>query len=69
MNLEKPLKVATCTKCDAKFFIPDSRRTRDRARYVRTHDAAPGTDENRDVFPFDCPRCKHSQYVELVYGP
>ncbi len=69
MNTEKPLKTATCTRCGLRFFVSDPRPSREGASRVRTFDVAPEAAEDREIVPFDCPRCKHSQFVEFDYGP
>ena len=69
MNAEKPLKLATCTKCGSSFFFADPRPGLPWANRVEVHNAAPAATENREVIPFKCPRCTHPQFVEFYYGP
>ena len=68
MDTEKPLKMATCTKCSLKFFVSEPRSGLFGASQVRTHDTRPSDTKNREIVPFNCPRCDHLQFVEFYYG-
>jgi hypothetical protein len=59
------LLMATCTRCDGKFFVRNPEPTR--RGVVRTHEQEPNSSEWRRVFPDKCPRCGHAQFVEVWY--
>lgn len=68
MDTSKPLKLATCIKCGAKFFIAEPRDGLPWARRVLVRDTSPAAQPDREVVRHDCPRCKHPQFVEFWYG-
>ena len=65
MNRDVPLLMATCTKCGVKFFAPNPKPSQ--SARARTFDEAPTAANGRESFAFNCLRCGHKQFVEVIY--
>ena len=68
MPHDKPLLMATCSECRGKYFFerPPGAGWRGIAQ-IATFSDAPGEQENREVVPFSCPKCRASQFIEVRY--
>ena len=67
MKTDKPLKMATCTKCATKFFVSEP-RPGPYGGEMRMYDTAPSSSKDREIVPITCPACGHQLYAEFHYG-
>ena len=67
MSSDKPLKMATCTKCGTKFFVADP-RPGPYGGEMRIHATAPPSSKDRVIVPINCPASRHQQFAEFYYG-